>query len=141
MRVYAALTLISVFNGTQYLASLASNLYYKDHFELDEALGQVLGSITEIIWIFKPVIGWVVETYDICGSHTKAYLMLSGLMISVMWFLIGTVATSLGAVVACKFTICLASNFATVVGEGVMVKFTKEARHDEGKLKVEAEKR
>ena len=130
MRLYAALTLISIFNGTQYLASLASSLYYKDNFELNEALGQVLGSITEVIWIFKPVIGWVVETFDICGSHTKAYLIISALSISALWILIGTVATSLGAVVMCRFAICLASNFATVVGEGVMVKFTKEAGHD-----------
>ena len=78
-------------------------------------------SILNFVWVLKPVFGFVTDSYSICGSHKKAYLILFSIIGSMGWFLLATWVETIGQAILIKTVINVSSSFCNVVGEGLMV--------------------
>lgn len=136
-RCNTALALIAIYGGLYSFPNLALSFFFKDDLGLSESMLSVVQSILELVWVFKPVIGWVADSFDIFGSHTKSYLILSGILTSLMWICFGTIVEGLGGSIVCKLIVNIGVNLSTVVGEGIMVKYTKRAGNDVDRVEAE----
>ena len=55
------------------------SFFFKDDLKLDPTALSLFDSITSFIWLFKPLMGFMVDSFEICGSKKRAYLILMSL--------------------------------------------------------------
>jgi len=58
----------------------ANNIYFLEKFKVDPARATILLSYPSLAWSPKIVYGIFVDSFSICGSRTKAYIMITGLV-------------------------------------------------------------
>lgn len=78
-------------------------------------------SILNFIWVLKPLFGFIADSYAICGSHRRAYLIIFSLVGSLSWLLLGFWVHTLAQALLIKTVVNVSSSFCNVVGEGIMV--------------------
>ena len=73
--------------GLQVFPNLAMYYFFKDTLKLNLAQLIFYNSILNFIWVLKPVFGFICDSYSLCGSHRKSYLVLFSVVNSVGWVL------------------------------------------------------
>jgi len=58
----------------------ANNIYFAEKFKLEPARATILLSYPSLAWSPKILYGIFVDSFSICGSRAKAYIMIVGLM-------------------------------------------------------------
>lgn len=100
---------------------MAIMYFFKDDLNLNIAQMSFYNSLLNFIWVLKPVFGFITDSFPICGSHRRSYLILFSLFGSLGWFLLATWVTTLGQAMFVKTIINVSTSFCNVVGEGIMV--------------------
>jgi len=116
-----AMILVALSLGLAVFPNLAMSYYFKDTLHLDLAQMSFYNSLLNFIWVFKPLFGFIADSYPICGSHRKAYLLLFSILGSFSWLLLGYWVATLGQAMLVKTLINVSSSFCNVVGESIMV--------------------
>jgi MFS family permease len=90
-------------------------------------------SLTAGIWIFKPIFGFVADSYYLCGTKRKSYLILFSILQTLAWLGLSIMASSFWQAVLAQGIINVCSGFVNVIGEAIMV----EISNDDAKNKSE----
>ena len=53
---------------------------FKDDFDLSPASVSMIGSLTSLPWIIKPIYGFISDTYPVFGYRRKVYLGFFGVL-------------------------------------------------------------
>ncbi|ACK68230.1 folate/biopterin transporter [Rippkaea orientalis PCC 8801] len=73
------------------LARLAISFFLKDDLNLTPAQVGALTGIAALPWIIKPLFGFLSDGLPIFGYRRRPYLILSGLLGSLAWMMLGTI--------------------------------------------------
>ena len=84
-----AMILVAVSLGLCVFPNLAISYYFKDTLKLDLPQMSFYNSLLDSIWVFKPVFGFIVDSYPICRSHRRAYLIIFSVVGSISWLMLG----------------------------------------------------
>ena len=123
--------IIAISLGLQTFPNLAMSYFFKDTLHLDLAQMSFYNSILNFIWVLKPVFGFIADSYPICGSHKRAYLVLFSIVGSMSWILLALWVTTLGQAMLIKTVINICTSFCNVVGEGIMVASSQNNKSSE----------
>ena len=121
MRDKIAMILVALSLGLAVFPNLAMSYYFKDTLHLNLPQMSFYNSLLNFIWVLKPLFGFIADSYPICGSHRRAYLILFSIVGSMSWLLLGCWVTTLGQAMFVKTMINVSSSFCNVVGESIMV--------------------
>ena len=109
------MVLVAVSLGFAVFPNLAMSYYFKDTLKLDLPQMSFYNSLLNFIWVLKPVFGFIADSYPICGSHRRAYLLIFSIMGSIGWLLLGYWVETLGQAMLIKTLINISSSFCSVV--------------------------
>lgn len=98
--------------------------FFKNDLKLDPDMLARFDSFTTFIWLFKPLYGFICDTFPIFGSHRKSYLIIFSILEIIAWFLIATVVSTFWGAVAGQMAINLSNGFVNVIGEAMIVEKT-----------------
>ena len=62
--------------GISHLSEFAIAFLFKDTFGLEPDKLSYIYSIVSIPWLFKPIFGYISDTYPIFGYRRKSYLLI-----------------------------------------------------------------
>jgi len=100
---------------------MAMTFFFKDSLNLNIAQMSFYNSILNFIWVLKPLFGFITDSFPICGSHRRSYLIIFSVLGSMGWFLLATRVHTLLQAMMVKTLINICTSFCNVVGEGIMV--------------------
>ena len=134
--------LIAFCLGVQVFPGLATSYFFKDVLKLNPDQVSKYDAITSAIWIFKPLFGFISDSFPLCGSRRKVYLILFSLMWILCWatMSIPELINSFSMVIAIQLLIHVASGFINVIGEAIMIDISNfSATSKQGSLEIEEE--
>ncbi|ERN43130.1 folate/biopterin transporter [Rubidibacter lacunae KORDI 51-2] len=90
------LAILSIYfvQGILNLARLAIGFFLKDDLGLSPAETSALIGIAALPWAIKPAFGFLSDGLPIAGLRRRPYLIISGVLGSISWLLLATVADS-----------------------------------------------
>lgn len=106
--------------------NLAMYYFFKDDLKLNLAQVIFYNSILNFIWVLKPIFGFICDSYSICGSHRRSYLVLFSVVNMAGWILMALWVTNLWQAMLVKTLINIALSFENVVGEAIMVQTSRD---------------
>ena len=109
--------------------------FFKDELHLDPTSLSMFDTLTSWIWLLKPLMGFVVDSFAICDSKKASYLLIFSTVQIVGWLSLSMLVDNFWSAVLAKLLINLASGFINVIGEALMVQLSN---HESGKQKVAA---
>jgi len=115
------MVLVALSLGFAVFPNLAMSYYFKDTLKLNLAQMSFYNSMLNFIWVLKPLFGFIADSYPICGSHRRAYLLVFSVIGSMGWLLLGFWVETLAQAMLVKTIINISSSFCNVVGESIMV--------------------
>lgn len=121
---YFILFLCAFDQGSTSMVALTFQYLYKDDLNLDPATVSLIGGITMIPWVSKPVWGFISDGLPIMGLHRRPYLIISGLVACAVWVIMATVpeaTRSVYIVVTLIFIINTSLAFMSTVAKAIMV--------------------
>jgi len=96
-----AILIVYFVQGILSLSRLAVSFFLKDDLNLSPAEVAGLTGIATIPWIIKPIFGFISDGLPIFGYRRRFYLVLSGILGTLAWLFLATVAnTALTATIA-----------------------------------------
>ena len=81
--VYLISILVYFLQGIKGITAQPLMFYFKETLDLGASTVMLMGSLTSIFWLVKPLYGIVIDKYPIFGYRHKAYILLS-LFLSVL---------------------------------------------------------
>ena len=81
--------MIALSLGFSTFPNLSMNYFFKDVLKLDPAELSLFNSVINFVWIFKPVFGFISDSYPLFSSHRKSYLILFSSVQIGGWILLG----------------------------------------------------
>lgn len=130
-----AILVVYFVQGGLGLASLATTLYFKDELGLSAAQLGALSGVFTAPWIFKPLYGFVTDSYRLFGSRRRAYLAVAGLGASAAYAALATGLPTTSATATAVVVGSLAVAVSDVVADAMVV---ENARALAGGRAVEA---
>ena len=108
------------------LPGLAVNYLLKDVLKMTASQAAYFGAVTMLGWVIKPLWGMISDALPLFGYRRKSYLILTSLVATAVWFMLGQVENYTIAFLLTVFTL---SNFFyafnDVVCDGLMVQTGK----------------
>lgn len=71
------------------MARLAYQYYFKDDLGLSPAQVSLILAIIYIPFCIKPIFAYICDTYRLFGYRRKSYLIISAMIESLLWVLLG----------------------------------------------------
>lgn len=109
------------------LAVLAEQYMLKDRFSFQPDKVELWHQIAHTPWVIKPLLGFISDTFPICGERRRPYLIASGLTAMLGFLTMGLFANSGGSALLGMCLVELAIAFLDVVVDGIVV---ERARHE-----------
>ena len=125
------ISLIALSQGLLCIADLSLSYLYKDDLNLSPTQVAMVVSLTHAPWIIKPLWGFVSDCYPILGRRRSPYLFVFGITCSSAWVAMGTVVSSLPAVLATLMLIQVSVCFCNVIGEALVVEESQKSNHNQ----------
>lgn len=113
--------IIALSLGFSSFPTLSINYFFKDILKLDPTELSLFNSVINFVWILKPLFGFICDSYPICGSRRKSYLIIFSFVGALGWILLGTLVSNLWQAILVKTIINISINFCNVIGEAIMV--------------------
>ena len=108
--------------GTQVMIDVAFLQIFKNTFNLEPSETQTLEAYIALPWAPKIIYGIITDTFPICKSRKRSYLILMGLIQVIFALIIAFFPeSSAGLVCFCGVMIYWAQAFMDVVVDGLMV--------------------
>ena len=104
---FAAIYFFST-NGMASLPGLAVSYLLKDVLKMTASQASYFGAVTLLGWVIKPLWGMISDALPLFGYRRKSYLILTSLVASAVWFMLGQVENYTIALLLTVFTL---SNF------------------------------
>lgn len=89
-----AVAMVYFVQGVLGLSDLAVSFYLKDDLHLDPAETGVISGFSSLPWLVKPLYGFISDSFPLFGYRRRSYLVLSGLLGALSWFLMATFVDS-----------------------------------------------
>lgn len=119
-----AYQIIAISLGFQVFPQLSMNFFFKDDLKLDPTALSLFDTLTSWIWLFKPLMGFAVDSFSIFGSKKLSYMVICSFIQIIAWLSLSLFVSNFWTAVACKLMINLASGFINVIGEALMVQLS-----------------
>jgi len=100
---------------------------FKDDFDLSPASVSMIGSLTSLPWIIKPIWGFISDTYPIFGYRRKVYLGFFGVLAASGFAFLAFSVKRAWLTVLTLIIIQCSISFCNVIGEGLVVEETQRA--------------
>ena len=100
--------------------------FFKDTLQLDPDQLSIYDALTTAVWIFKPLFGFISDSFPINGSKRKSYLILMSITQAVAWIVLGLFANTFWSVITCQIVVNACSGFINVIGEAIMCEVSNE---------------
>lgn len=126
--------LISFNVGLSDITSLATNYLFKDRFQISPSYLTQLQTITVLPWILKPIFGIIIDFFPIFGYRRKIYLLMTGIVNSICWILMGFYAHSILNVIILQTIVNSTLSLSTVIGQATVVELSKIKGNDSKNL-------
>lgn len=115
-------SLVYFSQGIGGLAGQPLFFYLKETLGLPASTVMVLGSVTTIPWMVKPLYGWISDTFPLWGTRRKSYMILGGCLSAATAMFIGIIPTlSLVALYTVLTLDSLGGAIKDVAVDGIMV--------------------
>ena len=98
-------------------------LYLKT-YEIDVIAYSLIESVISILLLLNPLYGFVTDRFKLFGRHKQSYLVVCGVVGSLIYFLVAMTAyrkISLGVIIAAHFLVDINNAFRTVVIDSICV--------------------
>ncbi|YAI82763.1 MAG: folate/biopterin family MFS transporter [cyanobacterium endosymbiont of Rhopalodia sterrenbergii] len=117
------------------LARLATSFFLKDDLGLNPAQMSALTGIAALPWVIKSVFGFISDSLPIFGYRRRPYLILSGLLGSVAWIMLGTIVDDPWSATVNLLLISLSVAISDVIVDSLVVeRARKESLEKTGSL-------
>ncbi|KAK8556043.1 hypothetical protein V6N13_070114 [Hibiscus sabdariffa] len=116
-----AVAMVYFVQGVLGLAKLAVSFYLKDDLHLDPAETAVLTGFSALPWLVKPIYGFISDSIPLFGYRRRSYLVLSGLLGALSWFLMATFVDSKYGAACCILLSSFSVAFSDVVVDSMVV--------------------
>lgn len=103
------------------LARLAISFFLKDDLALTPAQMGALTGIAVLPWVIKPVFGFLSDGLPIFGYRRRPYLILSGLLGSIAWMMLGTIVDNPWSATMSLLLISLSVAVSDVIVDSLVV--------------------
>ena len=113
--------IIALSLGFSSFPTLSINYFFKDILKLNPTELSLFNSVINFVWILKPIFGFICDSYPICGSRRRSYLIIFSFVGALGWILLGTWVSNLWQAILVKTIINISINFCNVIGEAIMV--------------------
>ncbi|KAM3308852.1 folate-biopterin transporter 1, chloroplastic isoform X1 [Capsicum chacoense] len=116
-----AVAMVYFVQGVLGLSDLAVSFYLKDDLHLDPAETAVISGFSSLPWLIKPLYGFISDSFPLFGYQRRSYLVLSGLLGALSWFLMATFVDSKYGAAFCLLIGSLSVAFSDVVVDSMVV--------------------
>ncbi|CAN4099609.1 unnamed protein product [Withania somnifera] len=116
-----AVAMVYFVQGVLGLSDLAVSFYLKDNLHLDPAETAVISGFSSLPWLVKPLYGFISDSFPLFGYRRRSYLVLSGLLGALSWFLMATFVDSKYGAACCILIGSLSVAFSDVVVDSMVV--------------------
>ncbi|XP_047269495.1 folate-biopterin transporter 1, chloroplastic isoform X2 [Capsicum annuum] len=116
-----AVAMVYFVQGVLGLSDLAVGFYLKDDLHLDPAETAVISGFSSLPWLIKPLYGFISDSFPLFGYRRRSYLVLSGLLGALSWFLMATFVDSKYGAAFCILIGSLSVAFSDVVVDSMVV--------------------
>ncbi|MGP0128539.1 MAG: folate/biopterin family MFS transporter [cyanobacterium endosymbiont of Rhopalodia musculus] len=103
------------------LARLAISFFLKDDLGLTPVQMSALTGIAALPWVIKPVFGFMSDSLPIFGYRRRPYLILSGVLGSVVWMTLGTIVDDPWSATISLLLISLSVAISDVIVDSLVV--------------------
>lgn len=125
-----AIMLVYFAQGLLGISRLAVSFYFKDALHLTPVDMTMISTISVIPWIIKPLYGFISDTFPLFGYKRKTYLVLSGLLGTVSWKLLESMASGDSSSVAYSVLLVSLSSlglaFSDVLVDAIVVSKSRD---------------
>ncbi|XLQ12230.1 MAG: folate/biopterin family MFS transporter [cyanobacterium endosymbiont of Epithemia adnata isolate EadnSB Bon19] len=108
------------------LARLSVSFFLKDDLGLNPAQMSALTGIATLPWIIKPIFGFISDSLPIFGYRRRPYLILSGLLGSIVWIMLGTVVDDPWSATVSLLLISLSVAISDVIVDSLVVERARQ---------------
>lgn len=130
-----AILIVYFVQGILGLARLAVSFFLKDELGLSPAQVAALMGIAALPWVIKPLFGFLSDGLPLFGYKRRPYLVLSGLMGTVAWLSLATVADTAWAATIAILLSSLSVAISDVIVDSLVVERARgESFSDSGSL-------
>lgn len=121
------IAILSVYfvQGALGLARLATTYYLKDDLHLNPAEAAALTGLTTLPWVIKPLYGFLSDGFPIFGYKRRSYLAIAGMLGSLSWVALSTVASDTTTALACILVGSASVAVSDVVADSIVVEKTR----------------
>ncbi|XTZ12831.1 MAG: folate/biopterin family MFS transporter, partial [cyanobacterium endosymbiont of Rhopalodia inflata] len=117
------------------LARLAVSFFLKEDLGLNPAQMSALTGIAALPWVIKPIFGFMSDSLPIFGYRRRPYLILSGLLGSIVWIMLGTIVDAPWSATVSLLLISLSVAISDVIVDSLVVeRARKESLEKAGSL-------
>ncbi|XTZ20626.1 MAG: MFS transporter, partial [cyanobacterium endosymbiont of Rhopalodia fuxianensis] len=103
------------------LARLAVSFFLKEDLGLNPAQMSALTGIAALPWVIKPIFGFMSDSLPIFGYRRRPYLILSGLLGSIVWIMLGTIVDAPWSATVSLLLISLSVAISDVIVDSLVV--------------------
>ena len=122
--------LISFYSGICVISDIGVKYYFKDKKKVDTAVLSKLLLLFKIPYLLKPLYGFLLDFFPLCGYKKKYYLFLCFFMNIISWYIfIISNNASLYTSIICQFFINISLSFTTLIGSAIQVEISKMYDH------------
>ncbi|XP_060215484.1 folate-biopterin transporter 1, chloroplastic-like [Lycium barbarum] len=116
-----AVAMVYFVQGVLGLSDLAVSFYLKDDLHLDPAETAVISGFSTLPWLVKPLYGFISDSFPLFGYRRRSYLVVSGLLGALSWFLMATFVDGKYGAALCILIGSLSVAFSDVVVDSMVV--------------------
>jgi folate/biopterin transporter len=132
-----AILMVYFVQGILGLSRLAVSFFLKDDLGLSPVEVAALMGIVALPWVIKPLFGFLSDSVPILGYRRRSYLLLSGVLGSVAWLLMGTLVQSAWEATAVISLSSLAIAISDVIVDSIVVeRIRSESQTDASSLQA-----
>ena len=118
--------LISFYSGICVISDIGVKYYFKDKKKVDTAMLSKLLLLFKIPYLLKPLYGFILDFFPLCGYKKKYYLFLCFFVNIISWYIfIISNNESLYSSIICQLFINISLSFTTVIGSAIQVEISK----------------
>ncbi|WP_267383639.1 folate/biopterin family MFS transporter [Cyanobacterium sp. uoEpiScrs1] len=107
--------------GILSLARLAISFFLKENLGLPPAQMSALTGIAALPWVIKPVFGFISDSLPIFGYRRRPYLILSGVLGSFAWLMLGTIVDNLWSATVSLLLVSVSIAISDVIVDSLVV--------------------
>ena len=130
--VRSAILIVYFVQGALGLAKLAITFFLKDSLHLSPVDAGALTGLTTLPWIIKPLYGLISDGFPLFGYKRRSYLLLSGLVGSISWIVLGTASGNIFTSIVCILIGSASVAFGDVVADSIVVERSRDTITSDG---------